>query len=279
MIVAAHHILELLAEKHSKDVFVPECKDGPTQSVSNYSRMDAWVMNRSWARPCYTAYEIKVYRSDFLSDKKWRYYLPYCNEFYFVAPKGMIRPDELPPEAGLMEQLGGPQGRRLIRRKNAPWRDVEVPESLFRYVLMARVKVGRSEYLIEQTKDERAEEWRQFIAEKVALRKLGHEVAKAIREKAQHLESENERLAKRMDTYDDIRELCQRLSIDPDEYVSAWTVEQRIKEQQKVFEPRLLVAMRSLQSSLSHALDKADKLEAIKLAPNGEDTEAIALNQ
>lgn len=83
MIAYAKNILRLLEAKHSKDLLIPECKDGPTQSVSEHLRMDAWVMNRSWAHPCYTAYEIKVTRSDFLNDRKWRGYLPYCNEFFF----------------------------------------------------------------------------------------------------------------------------------------------------------------------------------------------------
>lgn len=53
------------------------------------------------------AFEIKVSRSDFLSelkkpDKK-RLALHYSNEFYFVAPKGLIKPEELPNDCGLIE--------------------------------------------------------------------------------------------------------------------------------------------------------------------------------
>lgn len=47
-------------------------------------------------------YEIKVSRGDFKSDKKWTEYLAFCNQFYFVCPKGMIKLDELPPEIGLI---------------------------------------------------------------------------------------------------------------------------------------------------------------------------------
>lgn len=50
MNLAASEILKLLAIKHSGDVFVPECKDGPTHYVS-HSRLDAWVMARSWSKP------------------------------------------------------------------------------------------------------------------------------------------------------------------------------------------------------------------------------------
>src|SRR5690242_5105664 len=112
--IDAYLIRKLLAAKHAEDVLVPECKDGPTQGGS-HRRMDAWVMSKSWANPCVTGYEIKVSRSDFLGDEKWRTYLPLCNEFYFVAPSGIIEPDELPPEAGLL--CVSSTGTVLFRKK------------------------------------------------------------------------------------------------------------------------------------------------------------------
>ena len=52
--------------------------------------------------------EIKVSRADFLAEikrkpLKRRAGLRLSNESYFVAPKGIIEIDELPPEAGLLE--------------------------------------------------------------------------------------------------------------------------------------------------------------------------------
>lgn len=55
--------------------------------------------------------EVKSGRSDFLSDKKWRSYLPYATHFYFAAPVGAIRPEELPKEVGLIEVSVGPDGQ------------------------------------------------------------------------------------------------------------------------------------------------------------------------
>ncbi len=46
--------------------------------------------------------EVKSCRADFLRDKKWKDYLPFAIFFYFAAPEGAIRPDELPPEVGLI---------------------------------------------------------------------------------------------------------------------------------------------------------------------------------
>ena len=96
----ASEILRLLRSRHKDDVFVDEVKTGPTGN--GLLILDAWAMKKSWSRPSTIGYEIKVSRSDFTRDSKWHGYLDYCNEFYFVAPPGIIRPDELPPEAGLL---------------------------------------------------------------------------------------------------------------------------------------------------------------------------------
>jgi hypothetical protein len=50
-----------------------------------------------------TGFEIKVSRADFLGDKKWQNYLPYCNRFYFATTPGVVEPKELPDEIGLLE--------------------------------------------------------------------------------------------------------------------------------------------------------------------------------
>jgi hypothetical protein len=75
--VKSNDILKLLSEKHSEDVFVPECKNGSTW-LSTHLRLDAWVMNRSWTKLKFTGYEIKVSRQDFLRDDthdiKWHNY-------------------------------------------------------------------------------------------------------------------------------------------------------------------------------------------------------------
>lgn len=64
-------------------------------------RLDLFYFSR-WSRQT-RGYEIKVSRSDFVSDKKWKEYLKFCTHFYFVAPEGIIKPSELPKEIGLIE--------------------------------------------------------------------------------------------------------------------------------------------------------------------------------
>ena len=89
--LTSQDILRALEQKHWKDVFVSECKNG--RSYGGHLRMDAWVMTPSWANQCSIVYEIKVSRSDFLNDKKYQHYFPYCNEFYFVCPPKLIQPN------------------------------------------------------------------------------------------------------------------------------------------------------------------------------------------
>lgn len=135
--MTASTIIELLAARHGVDLFVPECKVGGTwTSTGDALRLDAWAMRKSWTDWRCIGYEVKVSRSDFTRDRKWRRYLPYCHEFYFVCPAGLIRTDEVPDGAGLI--WAGP---RLRRKVTAPWHEPD-PARLMRlmaYILMWRV--------------------------------------------------------------------------------------------------------------------------------------------
>lgn len=133
--VTNDQLIELLRIKHSKDVFVTECKNGPTY-FSRMRRMDVWTMRRSWSDPRITAYEIKTSRADFLRDKKWRDYLEYCTQFYFVCPWGMIDPCEIESPAGLI--YASKKVSRLYIKKRAPVRHIRDPIGVWMYILMAR---------------------------------------------------------------------------------------------------------------------------------------------
>lgn len=251
---SADGIKGLLAVKHSGDVFVPECKDGPTH-YSNHVRLDAWVMNRSWANACVTGYEVKVSRSDFVSDNKWMSYLPLCNQFYFVAPPGVIDPAELSPDCGLMVVAGEGSGTRLLTKKKAPYRQVEIPEAIYRYILMCRVKVQDPEPT--QTAQET---WGKWLARKNEDRRLGYEVSKAIREKSLEIERENQRLTTRHQTYDSLLALLATLGISPDAWSPQRDLQERIEAQAQVFDPELVGNLKSAHRTLESALLAIDKL-------------------
>lgn len=92
-------------------------------------RFDAWAINlypsKNFLR---IVYEIKVSRSDFLREikhpEKRSQALAMSNQFYFVAPVGLIKPDELPPEAGLIEVKDEWESRMKVK---APVREAEGP--------------------------------------------------------------------------------------------------------------------------------------------------------
>lgn len=190
MSITAETILNLLMVKHEKDVCVPECKIGASWTAKAL-RMDLWTMSKSWAKPKITVYEIKVSRNDFLQDNKWRFYLPYGNEVYFVCPPGVIDKSELSEEAGLM--VTSKNGTTLYTKKKAPFRDVQIPESVFRYLLMWRTQID-----VDVESQNRLQYWERFLGKKKYTRELGYRVSrnlsKIIQEKIESVERENARL-------------------------------------------------------------------------------------
>jgi hypothetical protein len=109
-------------------------------------RLDLFYFSR-WNRET-RGYEIKVSRSDFLADKKWREYLKYCRVFYFVAPAGIIKPSELPPEIGLIEI-------DIVQKPNGSWQTRNNPDDEKSYYLTHKFtkrckklpQLGEKEYL------------------------------------------------------------------------------------------------------------------------------------
>lgn len=176
--MTADDMLELLRERHKEDVFVGECKNGRSWGPEGHLRLDGWAMNRSWSRMCWTGYEIKVSRSDFLGDSKWPGYLPLCNVLYFVAPRGVIKPDELPAEVGLLNPTGN--AGRLQTAKKAPHRKIDPPVNLLLYLLMCRSTIDAPK------RPKKLEEWRAWLAEKEENRQIGHMCGEALRKRYWH---------------------------------------------------------------------------------------------
>lgn len=63
------------------------------------------VRRRQYLRKEIRTYEVKVSRSDFLSDvgsMKWRKYLSFSHRVYFAAPAGLLKKTDIPYDAGLV---------------------------------------------------------------------------------------------------------------------------------------------------------------------------------
>ena len=131
----ADEIKEALSKKHRGDVFLTEVKTGPTiaASTKDLQKLDALAIKPSWSNPSFTAYEVKVSRSDFLRDDKWPNYLNYCHRFYWACPSGLIKPEEVAEDCGLVwvNEDGG-----WSVRKAALFRQIEIPWEMLYYIVL-----------------------------------------------------------------------------------------------------------------------------------------------
>lgn len=187
----AEQVVQLLADRHFNDVFVRECKNGPSQMTS-HARLDGWAMAKSWANPRMVGYEVKVARGDFLQDTKWPAYLPLCNELYFVCPPKLIQPGEVPEAAGLIWA-----GARLLTKKRAPYREIPPPVDLLKYVLMSRAEISRYERIAQPDGDARSrriESMRRWIENRKEGEEVGYIIRRRMGDEMRRLKSENAQL-------------------------------------------------------------------------------------
>lgn len=244
--ITASEIIEVLRERHSQDVFVPECKDGATHSRIEHFKLDAWVMNKSWANPCVTGYEVKVSRSDFVRDAKWRAYLPMCNELYFVCPRGLIAETEMSDGVGLVWVSGS----RAFTKKRAQYREVIIPEEVFRYVLMCRATIdGRNSnggYSYNR------EQWQAWLKKREEDRELGWNVARGIREHVERVDRENSKLKSINNAYDSVKSFLEARGLSVDRHTE-WTIEQKLQQLKESVPKELLAAISDLVRRLQNA--------------------------
>lgn len=103
-------ILEELKKRYSNqnicNIFFPELRLGSGYSDIAQRRIDLFMISSEKGNYT-TAFEIKVSRGDFLKDiknyLKQRGARLYSSHFYYVAPKNMIKSEEIPLWAGLIE--------------------------------------------------------------------------------------------------------------------------------------------------------------------------------
>ncbi len=218
-------IKELLAVRHKNDIFVSECKDGPTHTA-NHLRMDAWAMKRSWTNRISYGYEIKINRQDFLRDEKWHNYLGYCNEFYFVCPSKLISPDEIPAEVGLLYTAS--TGTRLYTKKKAARRNITIPEKLYLYILICRAKINGAD--IDTDLDVTKKYFQSYVKDKDENRELGYMVSAKIRQKVSATMQENAELKHRIEIFDDLTKRLDEIGIDMTKPLRSWDVHKKIDD-------------------------------------------------
>jgi hypothetical protein len=79
-------------------------------------RPDVYAIDKSFAHPRATSYEVKVSQSDFRADVtagKWQSYLAFSSGVFFAAPAGLLSREDVPKGCGLM--VRGDEGWRTMR--------------------------------------------------------------------------------------------------------------------------------------------------------------------
>lgn len=132
----AKEVLDILEKRHLPPewIFIRELRIG-TGYVGRAWNSKSGIYIDGFALNCYPsksmqriAYEVKVNRGDFLSElknpEKREPFMRYANQFFFATPVGLVKPEEIPDEVGLIEIHG--DGFWKIKVK-APYRRTERP--------------------------------------------------------------------------------------------------------------------------------------------------------
>jgi len=112
MSLTSSQILDAIAERHchkhqkGRYLFLRELRVG-TGYIANRS-IDGFLMDAYPSSGMFrTAFEVKVSRADFRREiaepNKRREAMRYSNYFYFIAPAGVLKHEDIPVDCGLME--------------------------------------------------------------------------------------------------------------------------------------------------------------------------------
>lgn len=178
-----------LAKKHDRDFFLTEVKSGPTQIVpaGSLKILDGLAIRKSWTNLCFTGYEVKVSRGDFLRDAKFYTYEELCNCLYIVCPKGMIDRTEVPESVGLMYY--DPEKKTITTRKKAIFRKIEYSPEMLLYIIFSRLDSDRYPFF-----SDKQEFFEAYLAGRSDNRVLAHAVKTKLVKDNARLESELEDL-------------------------------------------------------------------------------------
>jgi len=261
--MTADDIVASLRLRHADAVFVPECKDGPTQTRA-HRRLDAWVLLRTWSPVTTIGYEIKVDRGDWLRDAKLADYQGLCHLLYVVAPKGIVKREELPAGVGLMEPVG--DGARLVTRRRASRHEIDVPVSLLIYVLMSRAKIDADP---RQPGDPHWHEkvLREWVAGKSDRQELSIAVGRKIREAFDAQERRLRELHDKVTCLESTRQRIVELGHDPDRAISQWRVRESLDQIAAVVPMHVIRQIESTEQTLARV---RHDLEALREAGAGE---------
>lgn len=214
--VTAKQVVTALAERHWKDVFIPECNTG--SAYHGCRRIDAWAMPKSWSPWRTVAYEVKVSRGDWLKDNKWNEYKRYCHELWIACPWKLVLPEEVPAGIGLLWLNAG--GKLVAKRKavrHDP--DPDALISLMSYALMSRARIVENMWGANGDTAATVDDWRAWADQRRESRYVGMRVRTAIRKQVRKrvggIVEENAQLRTRNATLERIATTLADSGLDP----------------------------------------------------------------
>jgi hypothetical protein len=256
--MTASDLLAMLAQRHSGDVFVPECKDGPSQTRAHL-RLDAWALVKTWSPITTIGYEIKVDRNDWRRDDKIHNYMPLCHLLYVVAPPKLVPVEELPAGVGLMEPVGK-AGRIQVKRKAAR-REIQLPAELMVYVLMCRTKITREHGAPVEDRNWRTEQLREWVNGKEERRALSSAVSKKIQAAFDSLRFEVDEQRRRNDELDATRKRMVEMGFDPTQPMHSWDVRRKLEAFNCAVDDRTIDQMQAMSRTLGTITDTLQRIK------------------
>jgi hypothetical protein len=268
--IDAGRLVELLAEKHAKDVFVPECKNGGTwyPGPAGVLRLDAWVLRKTWSPWTIIGYEVKVSRSDFEQDQKWHGYLSYCHQFYFVCPSGLIRAVDLPKGVGLI--WCSANGSRLYTKTKATRHepDQESLAQLMSYVLMSRTRIVADMHEAAQQEElpiGKLATYRNWVEDAEECQDLAHFIRGHIRKRVDAADKEHLHARRLTENAERFAKRLERLGITWDVGKRDWAhrheVEREIDRLDRGLGEHTRARLRSAANAMVRALDELERSE------------------
>ena len=253
MNVTSTDIKLALEKKHEKDFFLTEVKSGSTYltPVGDMKILDALAIRKSWTNPCFTGYEIKVSRSDFLRDSKFYRYEEIVNCLYLVCPKGMIDRTELPETVGLMYY--DPEKKTLTTRKKAIYRKIEYSPDLLLYIIYYRLDSDRYPFFSDKQKY-----FEEYVAQKRNSKNLAYSVKSRLVAENAELIKELEDMKGFKQQYDSYKEILQVVKKHGLYY---WRPEGLASELDKRLSHTCPEDISSVRATLEYCVERIKKME------------------
>ena len=256
--VTSQEIKRALANKHYKDFFLTEVKSGSTWMTAkgDMKILDGLAVRKSWTSPCFTGYEIKVSRGDFLRDAKFYTYEELCNCLYIVCPKNMIDRTELPESVGLMYYDA--DKRTLKTRKKALYRQIEYSPDMLMYIIFSRLDSDRYPFF-----SSKEEYFREYVEHKRNSKQLGYSVSTRLVQENAELVKKLERVdtfRRNMDEYNAIIEVLHNHQI----YGYSWVAGSYAKGLDAALKRTCPVDISDVRRLLESALDRIKRIEEAK---------------